>query len=367
VCLWTTIAAAQVPPPAAESPVAAPVAPPLVLDVVRLAPSPAATAPDDTMHLQEPFTFAFKNGVTLKLYGKLELLTYYDTTTPYISDWLAWVDPKGTVNGDEDSFSMSVRGSPIGMHMNWPKMAGGMALNARIEVDFVGGFVTGGSSAYSPLMRLKQGWVSLDSKHVSILAGQHFGIFAPLFPDTANWIALGTSGNPWIRLPQVRLTVRGAGLQWDVSANRPMGSNEVLTDTVNDHISDGEWSNIPFFMTRLGGQHDLGAGVALGWGVSGVWGREKVKRAVDPATGKLLARGEAGEPHSRNADLWMANVDVKLTTKYVDVMGEAFTGANLNTFFAGVLQGVAITTTKAENGNPVTYNVKSIRTTGGWG
>ena len=374
-------APANTPPPAAATVVtiepinAAPVktapaltaiAAPAPTEISRPVTSPATT-PDDTAHLQEPFVFAFKNGVTLKLYGKLELLAHYDTTTPYISDWLAWVEPKGTLNGDEDSFSMSVRGSPIGMHMNWPKVVGGMALNARVEIDFVGGFVTGGSSSYSPLLRLKQAWVSLDNKYVTILAGQHFGIFAPLFPDTANWISLGTSGNPWIRLPQVRLTVRGAGLQLDLSANRPMGSNEILTDTVNDHISDGEWSNLPFFMGRLGGQHDLGAGVALGWGVSGVYGREKVKRIVNVTTGKIMARTDEGELHSKTVDVWMANVDLKLTTKYLDLMGEFFIGANVNTFFAGVLQGVAITAAPAKDGVPLAYNVKSIRTMGGWG
>ncbi len=356
---------------AESAPAPAAAAPAPVLDAVRRVPSPPAP-PDDTMHLQEPFLFRFQNGVSLKLYGKLELLAYFDTTTPYISDWLAWVEPKGTINGDEDSFSMSVRGSPIGVHVNWPRILGGAALNARIEFDFVGGFVTGGSAAYSPLMRLKQAWVSLDGKHVTLLAGQHFGIFAPLFPDTANWIALGTSGNPWIRLPQVRLTVRGAGLQWDLSANRPMGSNEVLTDTVNDHVSDGEWSNIPFFMTRLGGQHRLAKDVSLGWGVSGVWGREKVKRYLDPATGKVVDRKdgapkEGNELRSKEVDLWMANVDLKLVTKYVEVMGEFFGGANVNTFFAGVLQGVAITGTKATETTPAGFNVRSIRTIGGWG
>lgn len=375
VSLWTLDAPAQTPAQAPVAPPQAPVAPPqapaAAIDAVRLVP--ATTPPsDDTMRLQEPFNFAFRNGVSLKLYGKLELISYYDTTTPYISDWLAWVEPKGSVNGSEDSFSMSVRGSPIGLHMNWPRLAGAMALNARVEVDFVGGFVTGGSSAYSPLMRLKQAWVSLDGPHVSILAGQHFGLFAPLFPDTANWIALGTSGNPWIRLPQVRLTVRGKGIQWDLSANRPMGSNEVLTDTVNDHISDGEFSNLPFFMSRLGGQHDLGAGVGLGWGVSGVYGREKVKRAVDPVKGKVIARDKVAEfegleQHSKTVDVWMANIDLRLTSKYVDVMGEFFAGANVNTFFAGVLQGVAITATAAKDNVAATYDVRSIRTLGGWG
>lgn len=317
--------------------------------------------------LQDPFTFAFRNGATLRLFGKLELVGYYDTTTPAISDWLAWVEPKGSYNGDEDSFSMSVRASPVGMHFTVPRVAGSMALNARVEVDFVGGFVTGGSSAYSPLMRLKQAWVSLDSPHVTILAGQHFGVFGPLFPDTANWIALGTSGNPWIRLPQVRLTLRAAGLQLDLSANRPMGSNEVLTDTVNDHVSDGEWSNMPFLMGRIGGSHDLGRGVSLAWGASGVYGREKVRRVVDPATGKVLARTDAGEWHSRVVPIWMANLDLKLTSAYVDVMGEFFAGANVNSFFAGVLQGVSITASPATETTPVDFQVRSIRTMGGWG
>lgn len=353
----------SVPEPAArapEAPAPAPAASP--------APAPAADpAP-------APFTFRFARGASLKVYGKLELVTYYDTTTPAISDWLAYAQPKSTYDGREDAFSMSVRASPVGVHLNVPDLAGTWDLDSRVEIDFSGGFMTGGSSAYSPLLRLKQAWVSMSGKHVSILAGQHFGVFAPLFPDTANWIALGTSGNPWIRLPQIRLTLDWAPVKVEVSVNRPMGSNEVLNDSVNDHISDGEQSNVPFFMGRVGFTQPLGA-LTLAGGASGVYGREKIRRVYDPATGELKKKangeylkdpGDGQRALDRTVDVWMAALDLKVTSKYVDILGEFFIGDNLNSFFAGVLQGVSTFYTPPFGLLKGRMDARAIRTMGGW-
>lgn len=351
------------PEPEAPSPVPAEVA-------VGPADTPVVVAPP----APAPFTFRFANGATLKVYGKLELVTYYDTTTPAISDWLAYAQPSNTYDGGEDSFSMSVRASPVGVHLHVPDLVGTWDLDSRVEVDFSGGFVTGGSSAYSPLLRLKQAWVSMSGKHVSILAGQHFAVFAPLFPDTANWIALGTSGNPWIRLPQIRLTLDWAPVKVEVSVNRPMGSNEVLTDSVNDHISDGEQSNVPFLMGRVGVHQPLGL-VTLGAGVSGVYGREKVRRVFDPATGEIKRKsngeylkdpGTGTTALDRTLDVWMAAVDLKLTSRYFDLMGEFFIGDNLNSFFAGVLQGVSLFYTPPRGLLKGRMDARVIRTMGGW-
>lgn len=338
------------------------------------AATPAATPVVVAPPALAPFTFRFANGATLKVYGKLELVTYYDTTTPAISDWLAYAQPSNTYDGGEDSFSMSVRASPVGVHLHVPDLVGTWDLDSRVEVDFSGGFVTGGSSAYSPLLRLKQAWVSMSGKHVSILAGQHFAVFAPLFPDTANWIALGTSGNPWIRLPQIRLTLDWAPVKVEVSVNRPMGSNEVLTDSVNDHISDGEQSNVPFLMGRVGVHQPLGL-VTLGAGVSGVYGREKVRRVFDPATGEIKRKsngeylkdpGTGTTALDRTLDVWMAAVDLKLTSRYFDLMGEFFIGDNLNSFFAGVLQGVSLFYTPPRGLLKGRMDARVIRTMGGW-
>jgi hypothetical protein len=260
-----------------------------------------------------------------------------------------------------------------------------------MEMDFVGGYLTGTSSVYSPLARLKQAWVSLDHPNFSILAGQSLSVFGPLMPDTANWIVLGTAGNPWIRLPQIRLTGRIDPVQLELSVNRPMAANEVFSDSVNDVISDGELSGMPLFMGRLGYRQDLGP-VSLAAGVGGAFGRERVFRGLDdtPATQKTVSDGAGGEKSvpdpdgprigivdkarigtgnvralDRTVDLWLASADLKIGTKYVDVLGEFFVGENLNTFYAGIIQG--ITVFERIDTGVASHEVRSVRSMGGWG
>jgi hypothetical protein len=295
--------------------------------------------------LEDPFEFKFRNGATLKFYGRFEMLTYYDTTSVAVSDWFAYVYPKGTIQGDEDSFNMSVRGSPFGLNFTKPAFTADLDLKGKLEMDFVGGFATGTHGAYSPLVRLKQAWFSLGGRHNSVLVGQSFGVFGPLFPDVGSWIALGTSGNPWIRLPQIRFTTEYAPVKFEVSLNRPMGANEIRTDSLDDVISDGEQSNLPFTMGRFGYSKKFSA-VSLETGLSGVYGREKVRRADTTA----------GTSVNENLPVWMTVYDLFLGSKYVDFKGEFFTGTNLNTFYAGILQGVNVSATGAT----------TIRTTGGW-
>ena len=304
------------------------------------------TEPEDTR--QTPFTFLFKGNTMLKLYGAIDMLTYYDTTSPAISDWLAFVYPKGTLKGDEDSFNMAVRASKIGIFFQMPEALKGWDVSAKLEADFVGGFSTGSTVAYSPLMRLKQAWVSLDSKHVSFLVGQTFGAFGPLFPSVGSWIALGTSGNPWIRLPQIKTTLRYAPFTLELSATRPMAANTVVGGSQDDIISDGEYSNMPFFMGRLGYADSFGP-VSISAGVSGAYGKEKILRIM----------AADGVDINKTLDVWMGIVDLKVATKWVAVSGEGFMGSNLNTFYAGIIQGVTIDMEKG--------NAKGIRAWGAWG
>lgn len=309
----------------------------LLIAVTPSGHAAAPQAPDGAIRLS--------SGALLTLYGGVDMLTYYDTTSPAISDWLAYVYPEGTTQGDEDSFSMAVRASKVGMRVKMPGFVDQLALNAQIEADFVGGFSTGTTVPYSPLMRMKQAWVSLDGEHLSLLMGQSFGIFGGLFPSAGSWMALGTSGNPWIRLPQVRLTYKRGGLIVQASANRPMAANSVVGGTQDDIISDGERSNLPFFMGRVGYELDLGS-VTVSTAGSGVFGREKL----------IVEAAEGVQASETELDVWMAVYELKVASKYVDVSGEVFTGENLNTFYAGIIQGVNTT-----GARPI-----GIRSKGGW-
>ncbi len=299
----------------------------------------------DIAKLTEPFVFKFKNEASLKLYGKMEMLTYADTTSPAISDWLGYVYSRDVYNGKQGSMSMSVRGTPFGLLFNVPKGLEDFDLNARLEMDFVGGFTAGTTSAYSPLVRLKQAYVSMDSEHFGILLGQTFGVFSPLFPAQASWFALGTSGNPWIRLPQIRFTVKYNPVKFEVSVNRPMAANVATANQLDDIISDGEQSKTPIVMTRLGYAGDFSSW-QLETGASGVFGREKIYRSE---TAGIL---------DKKLYIWMAGYDLKIVTKYINFTGELFIGENLNTFYAGIMQGIY--TDVANN------FARSVNTYGGW-
>lgn len=309
-------------------------------------PEALETIAADIPRYTEPFTIKFKNEATLKIYGRIEMLSYFDTTQPFVSDWLIYVHPDNVYRGSHASYSMSVRGSPFGFHFTVPKVTKMFDLNARLEMDFSGGFTTGAGSVYSPLVRLKQAWFSLDSEHLSLLAGQTFALIAPLFPDISPWIALGTSGNPWIRLPQIKATTKFNPVMFEFSINRPMAANEVFGNQLDDFISDGEISKMPFFMGRLS-YNKKWENLELATGASGVYGREKIHRQ-DAATGQDV---------NKTLPVWFAGYDLKIITKYIDLLAEAFIGDNLNTFFGGVLQGVNVTLD----------NAYAIRSMGGWG
>jgi len=300
--------------------------------------------------LQEPFTFKFKNNATLKYYGKIEMVSYYDTTTPFVSDWLAFVYPDTNYDGTQESFSMAVRASLFGFNFNLPDVWGSADLNAKLEMDFVGGYSTGTTTAYTPLVRMKQAWFSLDTEHFSFLAGQAFGVFGPLFPDNCAWIALGSSGNPWIRVPQLRVTVKDKHWKWEVSANRSMAFDETLGGTLDDIMSDGEQSALPMMMSRLGYTGKIGS-VDVATGISGTYGREKYYR--NSATAVI----------DKDLSYYMGVFDLFLGSKYVDFKGEAFYGENLNTFYAGILQGV---TESDANADGINDDVNGIGSMGGW-
>jgi hypothetical protein len=302
---------------------------------------PAETSTKNSL-FSTPFTIKFDNGVSFTLYGKFDMVAYYDTTSVFVSDWYAYVLPKGTYEGEQHSFNISARGSLFGLKFNFPKALGSGDINAKFEMDFVGGFVSGSMSTYSPLMRLKHAYISWDSEHYSVLLGQTFCPISPLFPDTGTWVAMATSGNPWMRLPQIMFTTRFKPVEFVISIARPMASTVTVTDSSNDRIGEGEQSGVPFTIGRFGF-----TSAHFTTGASGIFGREQIHR-VDSVAGINV---------NKSLNLWMAGYDMKFTSEYFDILGEFFLGTNLSSFFAGVLQGVNTTATDA----------KGIRTYGGWG
>jgi hypothetical protein len=307
----------------------------------------------DLAMLTDAFLFKFKDDISLKIYGKMEMLTYHDTTSPFVSDWYVFVNPRDTYAGQQSSTSMSVRATPIGFLFKVPNAVGSANITARLETDFCGGFTQGSMGVYSPISRLKHAYFTIGHENLEVLLGQSFVIFSPLFPSQFSWIALGASGNPWMRLPQIRLTAKYKPFQAQFSINRAMSANVVFPNQVDDIISEGEQAGVPILMARLG-YSDSFDYFSLQTGVSGVYGNDKIHRE-DTTQGSATS----GSVVDKRLPIWMAAFDLKITTKYLDFLGEVFAGENLNTFFAGILQGVSI--------DFLNQTARAIHTYGGWG
>ena len=217
----------------------------------------------------------------------------------------------------------------------------------QVEIDFFGARPASGHGAVFNQPRLRLALVSLaHASGWALVAGQDWAIFAPANPTSFAHYAVplaASGGNPWMRLPQFRLqkSSRMGGskaLLVQLAALRPTsGGDSPTAGSLADPVAlSGERSGLPFFQARA-----AFSGVSNGRpnaiGVSGHYGQEKA------------------EPQTLGT--WGIAVDgsVGLGSKAA-ITGEWWQGENLDTFQAGINQGV---TQQAGT-------FQSIKATGGW-
>jgi hypothetical protein len=229
-------------------------------------------------------------------------------------------------------FIATARQSRLGVGIEVPPGQSGWTPSGRIEVDFFGDrpAVAHGTVFNEPRLRLA--YVSLRHRSGwTIVAGQDAAIFAPEDPTSfahfANPLA-AAGGNPWMRLPQFRVDKRfrtgggDRGVLIQAGVLRPVGGGDApAAGSVSDSVElSGERSGVPFVEARVaftGTAH----GRLQAVGVSVHRGREK----AEPQT----------------LDSWGAALDVAVDLgAHARLSGEAWRGDNLDTFQAGILQGV---------------------------
>jgi hypothetical protein len=268
----------------------------------------------------------------------------------------AYGNTDGTNNVDVPLFAVpgasnvgvTARGTRLGIRLTGAS-AGSARLGGVVEADFYGGFAAVGIGDNMGLVRLRLAAARLDWTHTSLVVGQDWMVFAPLNPTSLACTGIplmATSGNPWSRLPQVRVERRAGAATVQAAALSP--STGDFSGTFLAQPASGGLARVPFLQGRVAftAKDAFGSGKPAVAGVSGHWGRSRTVVGgadvdVDSAGGALDLSVPFG--------------------KRVTLAAEAFTGTNLAGFQAGVFQGL-----NPDPVAPTRPGPRGIGTAGGW-
>jgi hypothetical protein len=238
----------------------------------------------------------------------------------------------GFLAGDATVFEATARQTRVGLRVEVPAGTSRWTPTGQIEIDFFGARPASGHGSVFNQPRIRLALVSLaHASGWTLVAGQDWAIFAPANPTSFAHYAVpmaASGGNPWMRLPQFRLqkTSRMGGtkaLLLQVAALRPTGGGDSpAAGSLADPVAlSGERSGVPFVQARA-----AFSGVSQGRpnavGVSAHYGRERAEPQTLPTWG-IAVDGAAAL--GRKAAL----------------TGEWWQGENLDTFQAGINQGIA--------------------------
>ncbi|MCB9529314.1 MAG: hypothetical protein H6701_13185 [Myxococcales bacterium] len=276
----------------------------------------------------------------LALGGHIKLDLIYDTQQ-INSDlpFFAVADQRANETGDglsgdvpdakTASFNVAARELLLYLAGGTPEFDGWSA-STYVEFNFLG-FLNQGANAGSPTPILRHGYAVLShpSTGTSILFGQAEGPFAPLDAQTVNWETLVLIGNPFNRLPQLRLTQLFGGLKVELAAVRPA---DYINDSRRgyDFVGRGQDSGLPEFNARV--SYSFGEATGHYWffrvppaiGLSGRYARE---------------RFAAGADAEEDFASWTAALDFLLPLGPLTLSGELFYGQNSDNVYT--LGGVA--------------------------
>jgi len=268
-------------------------------------------------------------------------------------------DPLWAIAGNRGNTSASGRQTRIGVRIDGGKLAGAN-VKGVVEADFYGGLPSVGVGENMGVLRLRLAHVRLDWEKTSFLIGQDWVLFAPNSPTSLAAAAIpqfAAAGNPWSRLPQVRVEQKiGKNFKWQGAVLAPGtgdfpigGSTPVLLQP-----GTGAASRTPFFQSRFSyaNANWFGAKSTGTVGIAVHAGRSKVTNSV--VTSNVNSYGLALD--------WKFPIVKRLTAT-----GEAFFGQNLGGFQAGIFQGYNTDFGTPSNSFGATPGgIQGIRTSGGW-
>jgi hypothetical protein len=200
------------------------------------------------------------------------------------------------------------------------------------------------------IFRIRLAYGRVDWARNSLEAGQDWAVIAPLNPTTLASYAIpgfSTSGNLWIRMPQVRYEHRAGSDTKFIFTTAVLDPNagDLAAATAVRVIGLGERGALPAFEARLGFATPS-HGKETSAGVSGHYSR-LLGVAGNPA-GTTTRSPIDSYAVSADANVWLTS-GIRLT-------GEFFHGRALGIFSGGVAQAAVVIGGRA----------RGINSTGGW-
>ena len=159
----------------------------------------------------EPGAVTAASKFPVTIYGTILLNSFFNTSRGNLEDVPLFAQAPNAL-GDDKNFGMTARQTRFGLRYQGGEIRGAK-LSGAVELDLFGGKAAFGNGINMDMVRLRLAYGTLDWKHVSLTGGQDWSIFAPLNPTSLAEFAIpefSTSGNAWIRMPQIRVDLHSA-------------------------------------------------------------------------------------------------------------------------------------------------------------
>ncbi len=290
-------------------------------------------------------TAAEKPSFDMDWYGYFKLDAAYDQNLTSHGNFVMWVQPQ-TIEEDEQ-YNMTANETRFGLKAKSLNQ-NGYNVTGQLEFDLYAGVGGATVAENKAMLQLRHAYFAISKGGTKLLAGQSWDLVSPLNPATLNYPVLWGVGNIGYRRPQVSLwQTFDAGQNTDVTVAsgffRTIGSDLTPTFSLavgetSEGDDDGTDAGIPTIQGLLDVTHNFNNGAAVRFGVSGLWGQLKA---------------ETNLGNSQKYDSWAAvgHLKVDFSNKF-GVLGEAYTGSNLGSYFGGILRSSTI---------------DGLNSTGGWG
>lgn len=292
-----------------------------------------------------------EKGVIFTPYGYIKVDMVYDDTRTSGTSVTAFVQPETAGFGSDRHFTITARETRLGVNIAGPDLGEDGTSAGKIEVDF---YAPATIENKAQLM-LRQAYYQATFPTWNVLVGQSWEVVSPAFPNMLNYSNLCLSGNPGYRKPMIRYqrTDKAWGettMRTDVALVRGIGTGNApwlrSSSVLDDEASDAGYPDV---QARWGITSPTKHGRPLVLGVSGHFGREEYDPVAGAPPAITSGKGTLYSSYSGNAD-WSVPL-----CKTLDFNGEVFSGRNLDSYMAGIGQGVNLTLGKG------------IDSIGGWG
>lgn len=267
--------------------------------------------------------------VKLQIYGYVKADAVYESqVTAPKGDFAFWVLPE--VAGEEDGQTrIGARESRLGLNVAGPDF-GNWKPTGKLEMDFYGGDK---ANSYNPRMRLA--YLDLaNASGLSFRMGQDWETFNEVTPRIVNFAYLADIGALGLRRPQFRATQ-----ELKFSENTKLVLKAAIAQTVGEDLDgagyeDGADAELPSAQWNVALHQKLWTEKPARLSFAGHYGQETVD---------AVEEGVIVENDATDYDTWSVQGSIFLPlTKCLAAQANIWQGANLDTYYGGIGQGVNV-------------------------